>query len=38
LARSIIENECWESLDAVTEKLINCGIKEGIKAVSFMQV
>jgi hypothetical protein len=38
LARSIIENKCWEGLDRISDKLLTCGLKEGIKAVLFLRV
>jgi hypothetical protein len=36
LARSIIGNKDFEGIDRISEKLLTCGLKEGIKAVSFL--
>jgi hypothetical protein len=33
LARSIIENICWEGLDRIFREFFTCVLKEGIKAV-----
>jgi hypothetical protein len=38
LARSIIENKCWKDSDRIFIKVLTCGLKEGIKAVSFLRV
>jgi hypothetical protein len=35
LARSIIENKCWEGLD---RKLMTCELKEDVKVFSFLKV
>jgi len=36
LVRSIIENTCWEVQIAFSDKLMICGLKEGIKAVRLL--
>jgi hypothetical protein len=38
LASSIIENTCWEGKSVFSEKLLGCGLKEGIKAVLFVLI
>jgi hypothetical protein len=38
LARSIIENKYWEGLDRIFRQTVKFGLKEGIKAVLFLQV
>jgi hypothetical protein len=38
LARSIIENKCLEGYITFTESALTSGIKEGIKAIHFVQI
>jgi hypothetical protein len=33
LARSIIENKCLKGLDRISDKLLACGLQEGIKSL-----
>ena len=38
LARSIIENKCWEGLDRILDKFLSRGLKEGIKAFLLLKM